>query len=449
MPAYTFVAVGGSTAGVGALAPAQPAGKAAGHLLLLATATRAATETLNAAPAGWTLLAESSSTANDSLALYGRIATNDANDDVSHDFWSGSTSAVAQIAAFSGDVHTDLATIVAHSNFAGSAGNVANIPNPALTVTTANTLIIGIGKKSKTVTSDGATVTSPAGLDHRIGLRWSNGTVTGLVWDYTQQTVPTNISASIWDQSIEESAPYASLIVALLTALPPVGATPSPGVSAIALSGLAPTLQGARAISPGVATLAMQGLAPVTTLGQELPSTAVLRLAGLAPQVIQQTGPHAGIGTAILVFEGLAPTLILTRTISPALPTAAGDAVALAPTVLTQWTVKPAPAMVTLGTGIANLIKDGSTRISPDRALLNLAGTLAEVVVPFNGILAPSRTTLDYIGRAPSLVQTWVVIPARDADTDILALHGLAPTLRGRFAWHASVSPTSAAWRTA
>lgn len=216
MPSYTFVAAGTISATETA-APGQPAGKAAGHLLLMLSCARAAAGTLNASPAGWTLLAETSSTTDDELALFGRIATNDASDNVSHDFWAGSTATRCQIAAFSGDVYTDLSTIVAHSAVSGSSSNTANIPNPAITITTDNCLVIGIGKKAKTTTSDGATFTSPAGLSNRIDSQWQTGTQVGFVWDYTQQTTAANISASVWTQSVAESLNYASVIVALKT----------------------------------------------------------------------------------------------------------------------------------------------------------------------------------------------------------------------------------------
>lgn len=315
MPAYTFVATGVVAVGTGALAPGQPAGKAAGHLLLLATCARAATETLNAAPSGWTLLLETSSTTNDSLALYGRIATNDANDNVSHDFWSGSSSADAQIAAFSGDVYTDLATIVAHSAVVGSSGNVADIPNPALTVTTADTLIVGVGKKSKTTTSNSATITSPAGLSNRIGLTWNNGTVVGLVWDYTQQTIATNIGASIWDQSVEESAPYASLIVALRSA---TGAsTLAPSAAVVAVSGRVAALSTERAIAPAVGAVSLAGrLATLARTRTVAPSTSAMALGGRSPAALATD--QIGVTTGALRATGLAPALNTERVITPA-----------------------------------------------------------------------------------------------------------------------------------
>lgn len=216
MGSYTFRAAGTVSSGSGSLTPGAPAGLAVGDLMLCATCARASTETLSN-PSGWTRLLDTIATANDALILYGRIADGTGSDAFSGD-WSGGSNSRAQIAAFYGSVYTDLATIVAHSNVAGSAGTVADIPNPAVTITTDGCLVIGVGKKSKTATSDGASVTSPAGLDNRIQLSWANGSTVGMVWDYTQQASAANISASIWDQSIEESDQYASLVVALKSA---------------------------------------------------------------------------------------------------------------------------------------------------------------------------------------------------------------------------------------
>lgn len=224
MPAYTFRSIGFVyEANNGDPTPGAPSGKTNGDLLLLATGARGASETV-VTPTGWTLLKDTTSTANGSLALFGRIADGTSDDTPNPVDWSGTNEHYGAIIALYGDVYTDMATIVAHSNVAGSTGNTANVPNPSLTVTTDNTLIIGVGKKNKTATSNGASLTSPTGLDNRIDDSWPAGTRLGFVWDYTQQTTATNISASVWTQSVAESLPYASLIVSLKTqaALSPI-----------------------------------------------------------------------------------------------------------------------------------------------------------------------------------------------------------------------------------
>lgn len=216
MAAYTFRAAGTwSTTG----SPGDPAGKTAGDLLLMYAGARLSTEAINAAPAGWTLLLDTSATTKEQLALFARIATGDASDTVSaHDFWSGTSTNRCQIAAFSGDVFTGgLDSIVAHSVAAGSATNVADIPHDALTISTADCLVVALGIKQKTATADGATLTDPAWMDTRIGADVGTGSTLFVVWGFEQQTTAANISADSWTQSIAESMHYASMVVALKT----------------------------------------------------------------------------------------------------------------------------------------------------------------------------------------------------------------------------------------
>lgn len=216
---YTFVAAGtGSTSG----SPGQPAGKSAGDLLLCATGARSSSETLNTAPTGWTHLGSVNR-----IGVYGRIATNDSNDNISsHDFWSGTSSTYSQIACFTGDVYTDLSSIVVVSN--SGSGESVDLPNVSLTPTMDNNIIIGIGAKQKTTTSNGATLTSPSGLSNRIGLSWANGSTIGFVWDYTIQTTATAISASVWDQSVNENGFSNSLLIAIQPAADTVTVPDSP-----------------------------------------------------------------------------------------------------------------------------------------------------------------------------------------------------------------------------
>lgn len=233
MAVYTFRSAGTLDPGSGTLTPGAPSGKATGDLLLLATAARAATETLTT-PSGWTLLLDTTSTVNDSCALFARIADGSANDTPTLD-WSGSSQGAAQIAAFYGDVFTDLANIVAHSAVAGVTSNVADIPIPALTVTTADCLLVAVGKKQKTATSDGGSATPPTGINNEIGDSWPSGaTQLAFVWGYTQQTTATSFSAGSWNQTPDESLPYASLIVALKTASgTSATVTPNPAQAAV------------------------------------------------------------------------------------------------------------------------------------------------------------------------------------------------------------------------
>jgi hypothetical protein len=221
---YTFVATGTvSSSG----SPGQPAGKSIGDLLVCKVQARLNSETLNSAPsnggASWVIAASVGSEAY-LLKIAEDTDTTQSSLDaiVGHDFHSGTSDARAQIACFTGDVYPDLATIVAHSHGYIFSGSTADMPTDGMAITVPNCLIIGGAKKAKTSTSNGATITSPAGLSHRIGSSWVNGSVVGFVWDYEQQTDATDIAAGIWDQSVEEGSYGSSLLVALKTVVPAV-----------------------------------------------------------------------------------------------------------------------------------------------------------------------------------------------------------------------------------
>ena len=123
-----------------------------------------------------------------------------------------------QIAAWYGDVYTDLATIVAASN--SLANSSTNLPAPALTVPQDDCLIIAIGKKNKTATSDGASLTKLSWSTAFVSWQITSGSTTINAWDYLQQSVAADISAVNWAQSISESLDYCSLVVALKTSTP-------------------------------------------------------------------------------------------------------------------------------------------------------------------------------------------------------------------------------------
>lgn len=301
MAAYTFRAAGTwGTAGD----PGDPAGKTAGDLLLMITSARLATETLNAAPAGWTLLFDTSTTTKEQLALFGRIATGDANDTVSHDFWSGTSYNATQIAAFYGDVFSGgLGSIVAHSVAAGTDGSANDIPTSALTISTADTLVIGAGFKQKTATSDGATLTDPAWMNTRIGEKDTSGNASFTVWGFTQQSTAANISASSWTQSIAESADYSSLIVSLKTAAAAPGWTAVPSM----------TSQTATAYTVGFtpnASCTIYGVAVIA--GSAAPSIAQVK----AGQNAAGAAAKANNSKAVTGAD----TLVLTPSDSPAFP---------------------------------------------------------------------------------------------------------------------------------
>jgi hypothetical protein len=188
---YTLRGVGAmSVSGTGDITPALPSGWLNGDLGLAIAASRSV-ETITT-PSGWTLLAAGSSGVP---ALYGRIMQ---GGDVAPTFvFSGTTRHVAQVASFSGDVYTDLATIVAHST-PRTEGSGADFPYDALSITTDNCLVLIVGQKTKTNATNGATINDEAGFTE-LGESGEDGTRFFLVWNYVQQTTATNIAAGAWD----------------------------------------------------------------------------------------------------------------------------------------------------------------------------------------------------------------------------------------------------------
>lgn len=343
---------------------------------------------------------------------------------------------------------TNLATILdVNSTSQSNAASQTRVLYPAVTPST-DGCYCGIFAYIRTFCSGMNNASLPSGFAERAEIFEATGSDASINIATGIQTTAAAIASGQVDVTTgTASTANGALVFALHPAASLVTGV-APAVGSIVAAGAAPTLMAIRTVQPGLSSLSLQGLVPISTPGQLAPGLASLALTGLAPQIIQQTGPHAGIGTAILNIQGPEPTLVLSRTISPSLLTSAGDSSSLAPTVLTEWTAKPGVAALALNTDIPNLVKDGSARVTPDAATLVFGGLAVTSVLPFNPFLAPSRTTLDLIGLAPEVIANWIV--DLDQDTPLpLALTGLAPTLRGRVAWHNSSSPGGATWHIA
>lgn len=175
--------------GTGTITQTAPT-RTAGDLLLAYTEARLSTETLTQT---WGTVLASFSGGNGHLIC--RIATNTGADDISWD-WSGTSTSSVQLTHWTGDVYSDCATIVAHSA-TRTSGNSSGFPYEALTVTTDETLVLIVGQKTKTATSNGATIDAEAGFTE-ISESGPNGTESFRVWNYVQQTTAANIAASDW-----------------------------------------------------------------------------------------------------------------------------------------------------------------------------------------------------------------------------------------------------------
>lgn len=218
-PAYSLRAAGTAANGT-SVTPGAPAGVVAGDLLLLAIMCRNNTDTFTT-PTGWTPLSPSVNLTWG--VLYGRIATGTAGDNPPTMASDGGTQCIAQIAAFSGDVYTDLASIV-HAvvdqtgNLASPNGN--NIQYNALSVSLNACLIIAWGAHNKTTTSNGATLAALSGFTEIGGPNGTNpnGSSMSFYWGYQQQTTAANLSTVIQTRNgTAETLQQESVVIALRT----------------------------------------------------------------------------------------------------------------------------------------------------------------------------------------------------------------------------------------
>jgi PASTA domain len=214
---YAFRSVGAVATGTGALSPGAPAGKQVGDLLLLSLESRDNTQTAPG-PSGWTLV--SPTTPVGWNYLYARIADGTSADTPTGLTYTGSPHAQAQIAAFSGGGFS-LATIVTNSvsqNLPG--GQTSILYSAGLTITPSNCLVIAVGTKNKTATSNGTTINNLTGFT-KIDSNVNAGTDISQWWGYQIQTTATNIAASLTQTltGTTETLQYTSLLVALQSTL--------------------------------------------------------------------------------------------------------------------------------------------------------------------------------------------------------------------------------------
>jgi len=190
MAGYTFVADGGykSNLAGGSMTPTMPT-FSAGNLLLLQTGVNS---TSLGAPtiSGWTKLTTNTTVAGD--ALYALVA---AGGETSPSFsWDGSHQAYSRIVSFSGDVYTDLSTIVvqASERATNATGRIA--VNSTSAPSMANCLAIRGGHCVKTATNNGSSFNdwfADSGIYTKIGntqLVQSGTALAAALWYDSQST---------------------------------------------------------------------------------------------------------------------------------------------------------------------------------------------------------------------------------------------------------------------
>lgn len=272
MGQYVFRAVGTTVAGTGTLAPGMPAGWQPDDLLALYTTCVSTSETLDAADVGdgWVEAAVADAGGHENLKLFLKIA--EEGDTAPSCDWSGTSGGCAQIAAFSGDVFTNLATIVAHVI---SRESVTTRPKIwGLTVTTPNCLIISMSRIVKTAVSNGTTYNSPTASIIELGEYEANGTNIAAVWGYQIQSAAANVAEASWSpQGTAESANcnFLALTVALKSSSATVTAQGAGGTSTAAASaGQAQGSSGVSAQGSGAIAAAVAAAATISTDTQQI-----------------------------------------------------------------------------------------------------------------------------------------------------------------------------------
>lgn len=214
MAAYSFVSAG-SVVTSSSGAALSPVGSmvSSGNLLLLFTGQRGSSNYVSSLAPNFTQLGAENT--NGSLEIWGRIASGTSADEPSVD-WSGSTHCAAWIEQYSGDVYTDLASIVAH--IGGATATQASLRAAGITVTTDNCLLVLLSRKNCTA-ADATTFTAPGSFTKRQqyilnGTHW----LASASW---QQTSATTFAVTNWtdDDTVNESLAANSLTLAIRTAI--------------------------------------------------------------------------------------------------------------------------------------------------------------------------------------------------------------------------------------
>jgi len=232
--AYTYRSTGTvatNTTGA-ALNPGAPAGLTTGDLMILTSCS--ALDGTAAEDTGWTNIYEDTDGTTPDIEVWARVADGGANDAATID-WSGVDDATAWISAYSGDVYTDVATIVSASNPATGGGQVSDISLGTLDVTVDDTLVFHFGCKKKTATSnDATTLTAPSGggTTKRAQVLVAGNGFFVISSDVAQTTATDHDGSNFTRNGTNEAANVSSISLSLLSetaAAPTFLAGPTPG----------------------------------------------------------------------------------------------------------------------------------------------------------------------------------------------------------------------------
>lgn len=202
------------------------------------------------------------------------------------------------------------------------------------------------------------------------------------------------------------------------------GATITPAVGSLVLTGVAPVVIPPVFRTPAAGSLALTGQQPVVQiLGTVVPGVATLALTGIAPKVIEAHTRIPGVGS--LSFTGSAPVIGGSRIVTPStgVLTLTGFA---SPQTLT---VPPPDTGVLAITGVAPNRIIGIVRV-PAAAALALTGIAPQVSQsggPQNTTITPDTGFVVLTEIAPALTGSGTIRP----NAGSLSFTGAAPQLNG------------------
>jgi len=114
--------------------------------------------------------------------------------------------------SWSGGANPSIGGIVGSSSSQIASPQI-NIPLPALTITSADSLVVGFGY---TLGAASGTISNPSALPNTIDSVIGINSGCGAVCDYVVQTTATNIASSVWIPSAGTSVTVTGLILSLL-----------------------------------------------------------------------------------------------------------------------------------------------------------------------------------------------------------------------------------------
>lgn len=219
----TLGTIGAFTVGLGNRTPIPGGSYAIGDLLLYSTGEYQGSDTLTFPDGSWTLL--SRNTTFHEQQIYGKFATT-TSEVIPTVTWGASNPGYAQLTTFIG-VDPTFINVFTGLNTERQSNVTANIvgPSSALTPTQGNALLLFLGERNKTATSNGTTYAAPS--NWTIAAQSApNGTQPSVVVAYWIQTTATataanfSFSGSVTDSSQAMQTTLIGLAAAASVAIP-------------------------------------------------------------------------------------------------------------------------------------------------------------------------------------------------------------------------------------